>query len=108
MKTFTNEDFERAGKALAAAYNGKDAIEEDKLWQARLMKRIRSTDLLYPKLRFFDLFQGLVWRLSPAAFVLMCLLALFISRFDFLSGYEVSKILAEDPADFGLLSIYAG
>ena len=108
MKTFRKKDFDKAGRALAVAYHEKERAGVGELWQARVMNHIRSMGELYPQAGFFELFQRLVWRLAPAALVLVCLLAVFISQYDFVSGYEISKMLTDDPADFGLLSIYTG
>jgi len=108
MKTVKKEDFGRAGKALAAAYHEKERAGVGALWQTRVMSHIRRIGPLYPQVDFFELFQRLVWRIAPAAFVLVCLLAVFISRYDFVSGYEISKMLTEDPADFSLLALYIG
>ena len=108
MKTRGKEDLGRAYKALAAAYHEKERAGVGELWQARVVSHIRDMGPLYPQAGFFELFQRLVWRLAPAACVLVFLLAVFASRYDFIPGYEIAKMLTEDPADFGLLSLYTG
>ena len=108
MKTRGNEDLGRAHRALAAAYNEKERAGVGEFWQARVMGHIRGLGPFYPQIGFFELFQRLVWRLAPAACVLVFLLAVLASQYDFIPGYEIAKMLTEDPADFGLLSLYTG
>ena len=105
MKSLKKESELEVRKAFAAAHREKEKTEVGELWQARVMGHIRSLGPLYPKTRFSELFQRLVWRLVPVTCVLVLLLGLALANLDFVSDYELTKMFIGDPADFSLLAL---
>ena len=103
MKSIKKEHFLKLIKVLAAAYHGKEKVETDELWQARVMGHIRDLGPLHPLSGYLDLLQGLVWRIAPVACILVLLLGIAMTQIDFVSDYELAKMIAEDPADFTML-----
>lgn len=90
-------------KVFAEAYHEKEKFEIEELWQARVMGHIRSLEPLSPVTSYLQLFEGFVWRLAPAACVLLLILAAIFIHMDFISEYEMARILFEDPVDFSLV-----
>ena len=108
MKTIGEEGYVKIRKALAAAYHEKEKDGADDLWQARVMGHIRNLGSLYSRLDYFEHFQQFVWRLVPVTCALALLLGVAIIHTDFISDYELAKILINDPADISLLALYNG
>lgn len=106
MKSIPKEDLIKLKKALVAAYHEKEKAEVSHAWQAKLMGHIRSRGPLYPKVSYIELFQHFVWQLAPVACILILVLGAVMSRFDFVSDYEIAKMFIEEPTDFGLLTLY--
>lgn len=105
MKNIQKKDQEKLEKILIAAYRGKEQVEAGELLETRVMDHIRNLEALSSQTNFFDLFEGFVWRFSPIAAVLIFLLIAAITQLDFVSDYEMARIFAEDPVDFGLSAL---
>lgn len=105
MKFIKKEDHTKLRKALAAAYREREKAEVGGLWQSRVMGHIRSLGPVHSHGRYLEPFERLFWRLVPLACILILVLGVAITKLDFVSEYELSKILMEDPADFDLLTL---
>ncbi len=102
MKTIKKEDHVKLRKTLAVAYREKEKTEVDALWQIKVMGRIRNVGPHY-RASYIELFQRLVWQLSPITSALVLILGVSITQIDFVSDYEIVKLLMEDPAAYSLL-----
>jgi len=102
MKSIKKKGHIRIREALAAAYREKEKAHVCETWQAGAMNRIRRLGPLKSKMSYFEFFEQFVWRLAPAACVLILILAAVFIHMDFISEYEMAKIFFEDPVDFPL------
>lgn len=102
MKTIKKEDHFKLRETLAVAYREKEKTEVDALWQVKVMGRIRNMGPHY-RASYIELFQRLVWQLSPITSVLLLILGITITQIDFISDYEIAKLFMEDPAAYSLL-----
>jgi hypothetical protein len=105
MKSIKKEYLIKLRKAFATAYHKKEKAEIGESWQTSVMDQIRSLGTLNPKISFFEVFQGFVWRLVPVATILVLLLGAGITQLDIISDYELTKVFLEDPADYTLLAL---
>jgi hypothetical protein len=105
MESIQHRDHAKLRKAFAAAYRKKENAAGGDLWRIKVMAQIRTLGPFYPRPDYLDLFQGLIWRLVPAACVLLLLLGLVLSRFDFMTDYVAAKMFTEDPANYSLLAL---
>ena len=90
-------------KAFAEAYHAKEMTDVDALWDIRVMGHIRKLGALSPKTSFLAQFESLVWRLTPVACILIIVLAVYMTRIDFVSENEIAAILINDPVEFVLI-----
>jgi len=96
------EDHFKIRRVLAAAYREKENAVVGELWQNRVMSHIRSLGPLSPAASYLEFFERFLWRLAPIAGALILILAAIFMQMDFISEYEMAKILFDDPADFSL------
>jgi hypothetical protein len=106
MKSIHKEHHSRLKKVLAAAYREKEKTEVGELWQVGVMGHIGSLGLLYPRTSYLELFGRLVWRLAPAACVLILLMGVAVTQLDLIPEYEIVNMFMEDPADFSLMASF--
>jgi hypothetical protein len=106
MKFSQEKDKDRLRKALAAAYRKKEEREIGKHWQIRVMEHIRDLAPLHARAGYLELFETSFWQLAPVACLLIFILGMAIARLDFVSDYEIVKMLMEDPLDLSSLLLY--
>ena len=94
--------------AFKKVYLEKEKIHVSDNWQTGVMNLIRKAPGNDFRSGFFDLFQQFVWRLVPVTCVLALLLGIILTRIDFVSDYEMSKLFINDPSDVSLFSLYEG
>ena len=94
--------------AFKTAYHEKEKIHVSDNWQIGVLNLIRGERKNEFIVGFFDLFQQFVWRLVPVTFILVLLLGILLTRIDFVSDYEMSKLFINDPSDVSLFSLYEG
>ena len=94
--------------AFKTAYLEKEKIHVSENWQTGVMNLIREAPGNDFRSGFFDLFQQFVWRLVPVTCILALLLGILLTRIDFVSDYEMSKLFINDPSDVSLFSLYEG
>jgi len=86
------EDHFKIRRVLAAAYREKENAVVGELWQNRVMSHIRSLGPLSPAASYLEFFERFLWRLAPTIFM----------QINFISEYEMARILFDDPVDFSL------
>ena len=89
-------------KTLTAAYYAKEKAAVNEHWQIRVMSRVRSLSPLNAKTNYLELFERFVWKFAPVACLLTLVLAIILTKLDFVSDYEIAKAFMEDPLDFSL------
>jgi hypothetical protein len=107
MKAVKKKDRDRIRKALTAVYYEKEKGEVGEHWPSRVMGQIEALGPLNLTETYFELFERLLWRLAPAACVLVFLLSIALFSMDFVPGYEIAGWLTEDPAEFSLLGLFS-
>lgn len=95
-------DQKKLKKMLTAAYYEKEKADVTERWQIRVMRHVRNLGPLNVKTSYFELFEGLVWKLAPVACLLILALTIILTKLDFVSEYEIAKAFMEDPLDFSL------
>lgn len=96
------KDQEKLKKTLTAAYYEKERASVNERWQIRVMSHVRSLGPLNAKTSYLEFFEGFVWRFAPVACLLILVLAIILTKLDFVSEYEIAKAFMEDPLDFSL------
>ena len=99
---FTEDMHRKLKETLTAAYHEREEGKADELWQVGVMNHIRSMGPLKRGFDYFEFFEPFVWRLAPVACALILILAAIFFQMDFLSDYEVAKVLMEDPVDYAM------
>jgi hypothetical protein len=89
-------------KTLTAAYYEKEKAAVNGLWQIRVMSRVRSLGPLNAKTSYLEFFESFVWKFAPVACLLILVLAIILTKLDFVSEYEIAKAFMEDSLDFSL------
>ena len=108
MKSLKKEYLSRIRKALRAAYHEKENSETGDLLRVRVMGHVLSLDPPAPQTAYLELFQQLLWKLTPVMCGLVVVLGLALAKMDFIESYELAKSFVNDPADFILLTLYYG
>jgi hypothetical protein len=99
VKSLRN-DHTKLKKLLMRAYREKEKPKGDELWQMRVMSHIRSLGPVSSRRRYFMLFEQSVWRLAPVTCLLILVLAVFLTKLDFIPDYELVKLFMDDPVEF--------
>lgn len=107
MKTMGKNNLHNVIVALRTSYHKKENVHVNDHWQSRVISRIRMMDLKNGNNDFFELFQQFVWKIAPVTGVLVILLGIAMTRIDFLSDYELSKIFIYDPSDLSFFSLFS-
>jgi hypothetical protein len=94
------KDYTKLKELLMRAYHEKEKPEVDELWQMRVMSHIRSLGPVSSRRRYFMLFEQSVWRLAPVTCLLILVLAVFLTKLDFIPDYELVKLFMDDPVEF--------
>jgi hypothetical protein len=95
----------RLRKALKMVYRQKEAAQVHERWELSVMTRIRGLASAHRAPGYLERFEPFVWRLAPAACILVIVLAVAVTQLDGALHVETVQLLAEDPADFSLLSL---
>lgn len=99
---YMKKDQKKLKKTLTAAYYKKEKAAINELWQIRVMSRVRDLGPLNAKTNYLELFERFVWKFAPVACLLILVLAIILTKLDFVSDYEIAKAFMEDPFDFSL------
>jgi hypothetical protein len=102
MKSMKKKDHFKIRRVLAAAYREKEKAVVGEFWQTRVMGHIRSLGPLYSATSYLEFFERFLWRLAPIAGALILILAAIFMQINFISEYEMARILFDDPVDFSL------
>jgi hypothetical protein len=105
MRSIKHQDHVKLRKALAWTYGEKENAGVSDWWQIKVMEHIRNIGPFCARLTYLDLFQRLVWRLAPAACILLIILGMVLSRLDFMTDYVIAKIFMQDPTNYNLLAL---
>lgn len=105
MKSFEKHDINRIKNALALIYQKKEERQISDKWRSKMMEYILGLGPHFMDMGYFTVFQQFVWKLAPAMCILAMILGLIISRIDFFTSYELSKIFINSPSDFILLTL---
>jgi hypothetical protein len=108
MKSINKEYLSRIMQALRTAYHEKEKSETGDLLRVRVMGHVLSLEPSSPQTAYLELFQQLLWKLTPVTCILVVVLGLVIAKMDFIESYELAKSFINDPADFILLTLYYG
>ena len=103
MKHITNEAYEKIQKVLSTAFLQKENMAFNDNWRMKVMGRIRTSEL-YPNISYAELLQRLVWKLSPVSIAIAIIFLFVIAQIDFVSDYEIARILVEDPIEYSLFT----
>lgn len=99
---FNRKDHKRLREVLMGAYREKEKMDIGGPPQIGIMGHIRRIEPVKFRVGYVEFFEQFVWRLVPAACVLILILAVILIQMDFLSDYEFEKILMENPVDVTL------
>lgn len=105
MKSIKKDDLDKIKNALILIYQKKDEKKISDQWHRKVMEHIISMGSPCIDAGYFAVFQQFVWKLVPVTCILVMILGLIISRIDFFTSYELSKIFVNDPSDFILLTL---
>ena len=99
-------DVEAVLRALLQAYRGREAVEATDGWQAEVMRRVRNIGPLQPMPDRLMLFTQLVWRLAPAACLLVIVTGALLLKFDFASGSNLLTSFFSDTTEITLAQLF--
>ncbi len=66
-------------------------------WEQAVMRRVRNMDSAGKEGDWWSLFELSVWRLAPAASILVVILSVLLFRLDLTGEYMVATAFMEDP-----------
>jgi len=104
MKHITNEAYAKIQKALSIAFLQKENMSVNDHWRLKVMGCIRTSGL-YPNTSYAELLQRLVWKLTPVTIAMAIIFLFVITQIDFVSDYEIARILVEDPIEYSLFAL---
>ena len=90
-------------KTLRVAYHEKEKIQVGDQWQAKVMRHVRGIRQIRSKKIFFEQFGDALWRFAPVACALILILGIVIVKFHMIPDYEMARLVANDPLEYGLL-----
>jgi hypothetical protein len=87
---------------LRQAYLEKENVEVGDRWQEEAMRRIRELGAIEAAPSSLVMFEQLLWRLAPLTCLLILGLAVLLSSFDFISGYDIIQLLMDGTEELTL------
>lgn len=84
---------ERLKHLLRAAYREKERLEVGESWPELAMRRIRSLAANETPSAFVQAFGNLVWRLAPAAGLIIIMLSVVLIKTETSSTYDLYQLL---------------
>jgi hypothetical protein len=90
-------------RTLRVAYHEKEKVEVGEQWQGKVMHHVRGIRHVLSKRSFFEQFGDALWRFAPVACALILILGVCILKFHMIPDYEMAKLVANDPVEYGLL-----
>ena len=96
----SRDDYQKIRFALALAHKEREMGAPDlPRWRAGVMRHVRRIGWSKGRTSYLDLLEPFVWKMAPVACALLFILAAVLLQMDLFSGYEVSRVLMEDPVD---------
>jgi hypothetical protein len=105
MESFQSK-YEVLKNILRGAYFEKEHAEIGEQWQINAMRRIRDLGPIISGPSLLVLFERFVWRLTPAACVLILLLTTLLFKLDFIPEYGVFSSLIYDKKGVTLAQLH--
>jgi len=99
-------DVEVMLRSLLEVYRNRAAAAVSDGWQAGVMRRIRNIGPLQPMPDRLVLFARLVWRLAPAACLLVLVTGALLLKIDFTSGSNLLRSFFSDTAEITLAQLF--
>jgi hypothetical protein len=96
----TEEDLKRIRKILSDAYGSGPAAPLGGAWRAGVMDHIRRLPSREIPAAFGEQFYRIVWRLVPAACILILILGITLFTTEFFPEYELAKQFIEHPTAY--------
>ena len=84
---------DRLQEILGQAYREKEEIIVGDQWQDEVMRRVRELGPIQSTPRFAEFLEQFIWRLAPAACLLILALTALLIFSDFSSEYELYQML---------------
>jgi hypothetical protein len=103
MMKFTRNWQENLIRTWRIAYHEKEKMEVGDQWHAGVMRQIRGIRHARSRKNFFEQFADVVWRFAPVACALILILGICILKFHMVPDFEIAKLVANDPMEYGLL-----
>ncbi len=100
---FTRNRQENLIRTLRVAYLEKEKVAVGDQWQTRVMRQVQGIRRARSRINFFEQFGNALWRFAPVACALILILGICILKFHMVPDYEMAKLVANDPMDYGLL-----
>jgi hypothetical protein len=100
---FTRNWQENLNRTLRVAYHEREKVEVGEQWQVKVMHRIRGIHHVMSEKNFFEQFGDALWRFAPVACALLLIFGICIVKFHMVPDYEMAKMVANDPMEYGLL-----
>lgn len=100
--TSIKDEHDELREILRQAYRDKENVEVGDQWQEEVMRRIRDLGEIEERPSPLVMFEQFVWRLAPITCLLIVVLAVLLSNFDFSSGDDVVQLLMNGTEDITL------
>ena len=84
---------DRLQEILRQAYRAKEDVRVGDQWQDEVMRRVRELGPIQPTPSFVEILEQLIWRLAPAACLLILALTALLIVSDFTPEYELFQML---------------
>ena len=105
MKTSQREN-EILKNLLRFAHREKEKLEVGDHWQHNTMRTIRNLASFKSEDGFLNIFEQLVWRLSPGVCALIIIFFVILLNLDLVTDSELFQLLSYEPEDFNLMQIF--
>jgi hypothetical protein len=106
MKKIRGKEVENVLGLFREVHKDKENLTVSDGWKRDVMTLIRKGAQQEHEAGYFEMFQQLVWRLSPVTCVLAILLCYMLSQTNVISDYELVKFFFADPSDLSFFSLY--
>ena len=97
-----NFEFDRLMEVFRSVHLEKKKAAVHDRWQLEVMRRIRNLDPVGYRTPFLTVFEEFIWRLAPAACVLIITLAVMLMLTDFTAENEIFSLFINNSDEISL------
>lgn len=92
-------------KLLSFTHREKESPDDLGPWRQNTMRAIRKLEAGNGTTTYFNLFEGLVWRLSPLTAVMIVIFAIWFLNFDLVADMDLFAVVSLETDEISILQM---